>query len=202
MLGYLRRVLITLDQAFNVIFLGGEPDETASSHWGRRRKLKKLEATIACSILDALDPGHCEGSIEATPSGEIESHHSGEVIHELKPGHPRLTKVPLLLAAMAVLLIGCASTPPDPLFRALTKCPPCKSDEACREGDGRPAACVPYVRPLPPDCRDTGCPPEAICMDVIPEGTQEVQHQCRPRWGGPSHVSRFSEGVIEWQIEP
>ena len=32
----------------------------------------------------------------------------------------------------------------DPILKALTRCAPCKSDEACREVDGRPAACVPY----------------------------------------------------------
>lgn len=93
MRGYLRRVLITLDQAFNVIFLGGEPDETASSHWGRERKHKDKAAGIACGVLDALDPNHCAGSIEETATGETEAHHLGRVIHELPPDHPRLRKV-------------------------------------------------------------------------------------------------------------
>lgn len=86
--GYLGRVLIAIDQAFNVIVLNGYPDETASSRWGRERKLKHRTAEVACEVLDAIQANHCGMSIEENPDGSTNSHHLGHSIHEI-PRDPK-----------------------------------------------------------------------------------------------------------------
>jgi len=67
---YWLRVLIGVDQLLNAVF-GRDPDETISSHLGKEARKhggrlpwhKPFEAFLyAC--LEAIDPGHCERSIE------------------------------------------------------------------------------------------------------------------------------------------
>jgi hypothetical protein len=86
-------VLIGIDQLANALCFGF-PDETLSSRLGRERKHGERLGDIGCIVLDAIDAEHCSSSIEETPEGEIDSHHSGRVIREI-PRDPltRLTKV-------------------------------------------------------------------------------------------------------------
>lgn len=60
---YMKNILLSIDQFFNVIF-GGDPDETISSRAGKRDG-KNIIPTILCWFLDKVDPGHCKRSIEA-----------------------------------------------------------------------------------------------------------------------------------------
>lgn len=54
---------VAYDQLANAAF-GGSEDETISSRAGRARRQGKRWACVLCRLLDALDPGHCERSIE------------------------------------------------------------------------------------------------------------------------------------------
>lgn len=54
---------VAYDQLVNAAF-GGSEDETISSRAGRARRQDKRWACVLCRLLDALDPGHCERSIE------------------------------------------------------------------------------------------------------------------------------------------
>lgn len=57
------RLAIAYDQLANTAF-GGNEDETISSRAGRARRQGKRWACLLCRLLDRLDPGHCERSIE------------------------------------------------------------------------------------------------------------------------------------------
>jgi hypothetical protein len=62
---YIVNILISIDQFFNVLFLG-DPDETISSRLG---KLERNDTTyyftrLVIDFLDGLDPGHAKKSIE------------------------------------------------------------------------------------------------------------------------------------------
>lgn len=83
--GYLRRQLIALDQAFNVL-TNGDPDETLSSRLGRDKASGSGFADAACGVLDVLEEDHCEKSIEADAEGNPSAHHLGHVITELPRG--------------------------------------------------------------------------------------------------------------------
>jgi hypothetical protein len=84
---YLHRVVLGLDQFVNTL-LGGAPDETMSSRFGRVQQDNPL-ARAVCWGLDKLDRDHCEDSVEYTPDGQPDAHHlpgdvaGGRVIHEL-----------------------------------------------------------------------------------------------------------------------
>jgi len=54
---------ISYDQLINAA-TGGHEDETISSRAGREQRKGKRWARLLCRLLDALDPGHCERSIE------------------------------------------------------------------------------------------------------------------------------------------
>ncbi|WP_133598580.1 hypothetical protein [Tepidicella xavieri] len=54
---------IAYDQLANAAF-GGHEDETISSRAGRAQRQGKRWACLLCRLLDRLDPGHCERSIE------------------------------------------------------------------------------------------------------------------------------------------
>lgn len=75
--GFKWRLAISLDQLGNVL-LGGSPDETISSRWGRmERDLGKNApwyVKIGCYLLDKLDPGHCFDAIEFK-NGKPDPHH-------------------------------------------------------------------------------------------------------------------------------
>jgi hypothetical protein len=60
---WILNVLIGLDQWIGTWF-GGHPDETISSAAGRAKRAGHLWGRVLCRILDWLDPGHCEKSIE------------------------------------------------------------------------------------------------------------------------------------------
>lgn len=62
---YIWNLLISIDQLANTL-LGGFPDETISSRMGK--KIRDNEACpvciFLCKLLNIIDPGHCEKSIE------------------------------------------------------------------------------------------------------------------------------------------
>lgn len=62
---YFWNILISIDQLANT-FLGGFPDETISSRMGKHIRVN-TECSVCrflCKLLDIIDPGHCEKSIE------------------------------------------------------------------------------------------------------------------------------------------
>lgn len=65
------RVLVSLNQTLNSL-VGGEPDETLSSRWGRHRK--HGFSRFACWVLDKLQPCHCAESVERAPDGSPLAH--------------------------------------------------------------------------------------------------------------------------------
>lgn len=78
---YTWRVLIAIDQFCNAVVCGS-PDETISSRWGRAMRAQRLYGCVApwyvrigCWVLDKIDPGHCEASIEFTEDGKPDPHH-------------------------------------------------------------------------------------------------------------------------------
>lgn len=73
---YVRRQLIAIDQALNVL-ANGNPDETLSSRLGRADKNDGGFADKACDILGVIEEKHCEKSIEFTTTGEPDAHHLG-----------------------------------------------------------------------------------------------------------------------------
>lgn len=60
---YLYNILIGIDQLINAI-LGGDPDETLSSHIGKRAKKGCKVSIFLSKILDIVDKDHCEKAIE------------------------------------------------------------------------------------------------------------------------------------------
>jgi len=60
---YLWNILISIDQFFNTLF-GGNPDETISSRAGKARRNGKKWGKVLCTVLDKIDPDHCNKSIE------------------------------------------------------------------------------------------------------------------------------------------
>ena len=69
---YARNILVGIDQLANAIF-GGDPDETISSRLQRYRRENQVANEIAM-ILDDIDPGHCEQSLEP------EDHHTNDFL--------------------------------------------------------------------------------------------------------------------------
>ena len=55
---YVLRLLLVIDQFFNVLLFDGSQDETVSSHIGRTGRSKWL-----CSILKKLENNHCFKSL-------------------------------------------------------------------------------------------------------------------------------------------
>lgn len=66
---YARNLLIALDQWFNVLFGGNNPDETISSAVGRKAMAGRKWALVAETIIDWLferltgEVGHCRANI-------------------------------------------------------------------------------------------------------------------------------------------
>lgn len=62
---YIWNILISIDQLANTL-LGGFPDETISSRMGKHIRDKKdcPVCRFLCKLLDVIDPGHCQKSIE------------------------------------------------------------------------------------------------------------------------------------------
>ncbi len=62
---YLLRLLLVIDQFFNVLFWNGSQDETISSHIGR--KISNGNATwfdkLVCKFLRVLEAKHCKKSL-------------------------------------------------------------------------------------------------------------------------------------------
>lgn len=59
---YLFNVLVAIDQLVNTL-AGGDPDETISSRAAKRRASCRFCRAL-CRLLDRVDPGHCNKSIE------------------------------------------------------------------------------------------------------------------------------------------
>ncbi|KMJ54978.1 hypothetical protein ACG97_01145 [Vogesella sp. EB] len=59
-----QRVAVALDQAANAA-IGGSEDETISSRAGKGARRGVWHWCLLCRVLDWLDPGHCQKSIEA-----------------------------------------------------------------------------------------------------------------------------------------
>lgn len=57
------RVFVGADQALNAA-IGGSEDETISSRAGKGARLGIWRYCLLCRLLDHIDPGHCERSIE------------------------------------------------------------------------------------------------------------------------------------------
>ena len=57
---YFFNILIMIDQSLNTI-IGGDPDETLSSRFG---KCNKWACRFICRLLDKIDYRHCKKSIE------------------------------------------------------------------------------------------------------------------------------------------
>lgn len=64
-----RRVLVGEDQVYNAL-AGGSEDETISSRAAKAKRRGRRWAIVLCWVLDKIDPGHCERSIE-TDEGEV-----------------------------------------------------------------------------------------------------------------------------------
>ena len=60
---YIWNLLISIDQLANTI-LGGYPDETLSSRWGKLARKNHKFSMFMCKVLHIFDKGHCEKSIE------------------------------------------------------------------------------------------------------------------------------------------
>ena len=54
---------VSYDQLANAAF-GGDEDETISSRSGKARREGRRWGCVLCKLLDRLDAGHCEKSIE------------------------------------------------------------------------------------------------------------------------------------------
>jgi len=61
--GYIKRVLLGVDQFLNAA-TGGDEDETISSRAGKARCQGRWWGRALCWGLDKIDPGHCANSIE------------------------------------------------------------------------------------------------------------------------------------------
>lgn len=57
------RVFVGADQTLNAA-IGGSEDESISSRAGRGARLGIYRWCLLCRLLDRIDPGHCEKSIE------------------------------------------------------------------------------------------------------------------------------------------
>ncbi len=62
---YLLRILLSIDQFFNVLLWNGSQDETISSHIGRKIKDKKANwfDRAICCFLNKIDNKHCKKSL-------------------------------------------------------------------------------------------------------------------------------------------
>ncbi len=63
LLQYLRNILVWLDQGVNVLFLGGDEDETISSITGKFYRQYPALAWLR-RLLNTVDPGHTEKTRE------------------------------------------------------------------------------------------------------------------------------------------
>lgn len=61
-------VAVALDQLANAV-LCGDPDETISSRAAKAARRGRRWGCVLCRLLDALDPGHCERSLEPDEGG-------------------------------------------------------------------------------------------------------------------------------------
>lgn len=57
------RIAIGYDQLFNVA-ANGDEDETLSSRAGKAKRRGERWGCVLCRLLDKIDPGHCDRSIE------------------------------------------------------------------------------------------------------------------------------------------
>lgn len=64
------RLAVAHDQLFNAT-TNGDEDETVSSRAAKARRAGRRWGCVLCRLLDRIDPGHCDRSIE-TDEGRIE----------------------------------------------------------------------------------------------------------------------------------
>lgn len=59
-------VTVANDQVLNAALVGraGSEDETISSRAGKAARMGKVWGCLLCCLLDKIDPGHCERTIE------------------------------------------------------------------------------------------------------------------------------------------
>lgn len=69
---YVWNLLISIDQFFNTLLLGGDPDETISSNMGKRARNGEKIGIIVCRFLDRFESDHCEKSIELDEGRKLE----------------------------------------------------------------------------------------------------------------------------------
>jgi len=60
---YFYNIFVWLSEGLNVIFTGGDPEESLSEHAARRMYDKKWACRL-CKFLDWFDKQHCEKSLE------------------------------------------------------------------------------------------------------------------------------------------
>lgn len=64
------RVFVGADQTLNAA-IGGSEDETISSRAGKGAKRGIWRYCLLCRLLDRVDPGHCDRSIEPDEGGPL-----------------------------------------------------------------------------------------------------------------------------------
>jgi len=58
------RLLISIDQFFNVLVFNGHPDETMSSNFAKSRARGRRLGCVMCRFLDLFDRDHCTKALE------------------------------------------------------------------------------------------------------------------------------------------
>lgn len=69
------RIAVGCDQMLNAAF-GGSEDETISSRAGKGARAGIRHWCLLCRLLDWLDPGHCQKSIEADEGRPMPENHA------------------------------------------------------------------------------------------------------------------------------
>lgn len=64
------RVFVGADQTLNAA-IGGSEDETISSRAGKGARMGIRRYCLLCRLLNVVDPGHCENSIEPEGSESL-----------------------------------------------------------------------------------------------------------------------------------
>lgn len=73
------RVFVGADQTLNAA-IGGSEDETISSRAGKGAKRGIWRYCLLCRVLDQVDPGHCERSIEPDEGNSIDPPSAGQFV--------------------------------------------------------------------------------------------------------------------------
>jgi hypothetical protein len=68
-LRYLMNWLVLLDQALNTL-AAGSPNETISERSAKARNAGRKWGCVLCSLLDKVNPGHCDNALTSTIGGD------------------------------------------------------------------------------------------------------------------------------------